>query len=84
MLRAWTRITAHALGRLGRTDEALAAGIAADFAERRWERMTLFPGVTAALEPCAPAASRSPWSPTGTPAISGARSTGTIWSGSST
>jgi putative hydrolase of the HAD superfamily len=50
MLRAWTRITAHALGRLGRTDEALAAGIAADFAERRWERMTLFPGVTAALE----------------------------------
>jgi putative hydrolase of the HAD superfamily len=50
MLRAWTRITAHALGRLDRSDEALAAGIAADFADRRWERMTLFPGVTAALE----------------------------------
>jgi HAD superfamily hydrolase (TIGR01662 family) len=35
---------------LGRADEALAAAIAQDFAERRWERMTLFPGVTAALE----------------------------------
>jgi putative hydrolase of the HAD superfamily len=50
MLRAWTRITAHALGRLERADEALAAGIAEDFAARRWERMTLFPGVIAALE----------------------------------
>jgi putative hydrolase of the HAD superfamily len=50
MLRAWTRITGHALGRLGRPDETLAGAIAADFAERRWERMTLFPGVVAALE----------------------------------
>lgn len=50
MLRAWTRITAHALAAVGRADESLAADIAKDFAERRWERMTLFPGVTAALE----------------------------------
>jgi putative hydrolase of the HAD superfamily len=50
MLRAWTRITAHALAALGRADDGLAADIAKDFAERRWERMTLFPGVTAALE----------------------------------
>jgi putative hydrolase of the HAD superfamily len=50
MLRAWTRITAHALDSLGRADEGLAATIAADFAERRWERMVLFPGVTQALE----------------------------------
>jgi putative hydrolase of the HAD superfamily len=50
MLRAWTRITAHALGRLGRADEALATCIAEDFAERRWERMMLFPGVVVTLE----------------------------------
>ena len=50
MLRAWTRIAAHALGRMGRADEALAGCIATDFADRRWERMTLFPGVVAALE----------------------------------
>jgi putative hydrolase of the HAD superfamily len=50
MQRAWTRITGHALGRLGRPDETLAGAIAADFAERRWERMTLFPGVVGALE----------------------------------
>ncbi|MGH7416809.1 MAG: HAD family hydrolase [Candidatus Rokuibacteriota bacterium] len=50
MLRAWTRITAHALASVGRADEALAAAIARDFAERRWERMMLFPGVTTALE----------------------------------
>ena len=50
MLRAWTRITSHALGSVGRADEALAGAIAQDFAERRWERMTLFPGVTTALE----------------------------------
>jgi putative hydrolase of the HAD superfamily len=50
MLRAWTRITAHALTSVGRGDDTLAAAIAEDFAERRWERMTLFPGVTAALE----------------------------------
>jgi putative hydrolase of the HAD superfamily len=49
MLRAWTRIAAHALGTLGRADEALAAAIAEDFAERRWERMVLFPGVPGAL-----------------------------------
>lgn len=50
MSRAWTRITAHALATVGRADEQLAAAIATDFAARRWERMTLFPGVTAALE----------------------------------
>jgi len=50
MLRAWSRITAHALERVGRTDEALALAIAADFAERRWERMALFPGVVVTLE----------------------------------
>jgi putative hydrolase of the HAD superfamily len=50
MLRAWTRITVYALGAVGRADPVLAAAIAADFADRRWERMTLFPGVTAALE----------------------------------
>jgi putative hydrolase of the HAD superfamily len=50
MLRAWTRITEHALSTLGRADEALAAQVAQDFAERRWERMTLFPGVVSALE----------------------------------
>ncbi|HYB69810.1 MAG TPA: HAD family hydrolase [Candidatus Bathyarchaeia archaeon] len=50
MLRAWTRITAHALGTLDRADPALAAAIATDFADRRWERMVLFPGVTPALE----------------------------------
>ncbi len=50
MMRAWTRITNHALGTMGRRDDALAAAIAEDFAERRWERMTLFPGVVGALE----------------------------------
>jgi len=50
MLRAWTRITAHALASVGRADEEMAATIAADFSERRWARMVLFPGVTDALE----------------------------------
>lgn len=50
MLRAWTRITAHGLRALGREDEALAGAIAQDFAEQRWECMTLFPGVPDALE----------------------------------
>ncbi len=50
MLRAWTRITAHALQRMGRPDEALALAVATDFAERRWERMALFPGVVVTLE----------------------------------
>jgi len=50
MLRAWTRITAQALTSLDRGDDMLAAAIAEDFADRRWERLTLFPGVTAALE----------------------------------
>jgi putative hydrolase of the HAD superfamily len=50
MLRAWTRIAAHALDAVGRADHRLAAAIAADFADRRWERMTLFPGVPDALE----------------------------------
>jgi hypothetical protein len=53
MLRAWTRITGHALGRLGRADEALAAAIAEDFAERRWDRMMLFPRDRRARDPAA-------------------------------
>jgi putative hydrolase of the HAD superfamily len=50
MLGAWRKITAHALEALGVADDALAEAIAWDFAERRWECMTLFPGVIDALE----------------------------------
>ena len=50
MLGAWSKITAHALSELGCPDEALAAAIAQDFAERRWKRMALFAGVPEALE----------------------------------
>lgn len=49
MLGAWTKIAAHALRALHRADETLAASIAQDFAERRWARMDLFPGVAGAL-----------------------------------
>jgi len=49
MQGAWTKIVAHALGTLGRPDPALAAAIAEAFAASRWKRMTLFPGVHAAL-----------------------------------
>ncbi len=50
MLGAWRKITSQALEDLGAPDGALAAAIAEDFAERRWRCMTLFPGVTDALE----------------------------------
>jgi len=50
MLGAWSKITAHALDQLGSADEGLAAAVAHAFAERRWQRMDLFPGVRATLE----------------------------------
>lgn len=50
MLAAWRKIAAHALAELGAPDGGLAAGIAEDFARRRWERMRLFPGVPQTLE----------------------------------
>jgi putative hydrolase of the HAD superfamily len=49
MQGAWTKIAAHALTTLDRSDADLAAAIAEAFAESRWKRMTLFPGVHAAL-----------------------------------
>jgi putative hydrolase of the HAD superfamily len=49
MLRAWTQIAAHGLAELGVRDEALAGRIAEAYAERRWERMGLFPGIRDAL-----------------------------------
>jgi len=49
MLGAWTKIVERALGELGRPDPALAAAIAADFAQRRRERMQLFPESLACL-----------------------------------
>jgi putative hydrolase of the HAD superfamily len=49
MLGAWRKIAAHALGEFGASDEALAAAIALDFAERRWKRMELFAGVPETL-----------------------------------
>jgi putative hydrolase of the HAD superfamily len=50
MLGAWSKITARALSDLGAPDEALAAAIAGEFAERRWKRMALFAGVPEALD----------------------------------
>ncbi|HET7874106.1 MAG TPA: HAD family hydrolase [Methylomirabilota bacterium] len=50
MQGAWTRITAHALAELGAARDWLAEGIARDFAERRWARMRLFPGVPETLD----------------------------------
>ena len=49
MLGAWTKIVERALADLGRPDPALAAAIAADFAQRRRERMQLFPESLACL-----------------------------------
>ncbi|HEY7254028.1 MAG TPA: HAD family hydrolase [Methylomirabilota bacterium] len=49
MLRAWTQIAVHGLAELGVTDQALAGRIAEAYAERRWARMALFPGVLDAL-----------------------------------
>src|SRR5262249_18237058 len=50
MLNAWRQIASRALEDLGVPDDVLATAIAEDFAERRWKYMTLFPGVTDALE----------------------------------
>ena len=49
MLGAWTKIVEHALQTLGRPDPALAASIAADFAQRRRARMQLFPDALSCL-----------------------------------
>jgi putative hydrolase of the HAD superfamily len=49
MIGAWTRIAEHALAGVGVTDQALAGSIAECFAELRWKRMCLFPGVHSAL-----------------------------------
>jgi putative hydrolase of the HAD superfamily len=49
MLGAWTKIVAHALDSLGRSDPALAATIATAFAARRRARMRLFPDALACL-----------------------------------
>ena len=46
---AWRKIAERALAEIG-APEALGADIAGDFAERRWARMTLYPGVPEALE----------------------------------
>jgi putative hydrolase of the HAD superfamily len=50
MLRAWSRIVAHALDRLGHEDRGLALAIAEDFAARRRARMRLFPDALQCLE----------------------------------
>jgi putative hydrolase of the HAD superfamily len=50
MLRAWTRIAAHALERCGCADARVAAAIAEDFAARRHAVMRLFPDAVACLE----------------------------------
>jgi putative hydrolase of the HAD superfamily len=49
MLGAWTKIVAHGFERLGTPNEPLAAAIAEDFAARRWEVMSLFPGTVETL-----------------------------------
>jgi putative hydrolase of the HAD superfamily len=49
MMGAWTKVVTHALEAIGHPGDVLAAGIAEAFAESRWERMDLFPGVREAL-----------------------------------
>lgn len=49
MMGAWTKIVTHALEAIGHPGDVLAAGVAEAFAESRWERMGLFPGVREAL-----------------------------------
>jgi putative hydrolase of the HAD superfamily len=49
MMGAWTKIVTHALDAIGHPGDVLAAGVAEAFAESRWERMDLFPGVREAL-----------------------------------
>jgi putative hydrolase of the HAD superfamily len=46
---AWRKIAARALADVGAPGERLATAIAGDYAERRWKRMGLFPGVPDAL-----------------------------------
>jgi putative hydrolase of the HAD superfamily len=43
MLRAWTRIAAHALEQCGVRADGLCDVIAGEFLRRRWEKMKLFP-----------------------------------------
>jgi len=50
MMGAWRKIAAGGLARIGAADEALAAAIAHDFADRRWQRMDLFPGAREVLD----------------------------------
>jgi putative hydrolase of the HAD superfamily len=50
MLRAWTNVVRHALDRLGRSDDRLAAAIAEDFATRRRDRERLFPDALDVLD----------------------------------
>jgi putative hydrolase of the HAD superfamily len=50
MMRAWTKIAAHALQDFGVSDPTMAARIAEAYAECRWRCMTLFPGALDTLE----------------------------------
>src|SRR5207244_2937634 len=50
MLRAWERIGAHALARLGIAPDGLAAAVARDFAARRRAAIRLFPDARGSLE----------------------------------
>jgi putative hydrolase of the HAD superfamily len=49
MLRAWTRIAARALTECGGAPDDVATRMAEAYADRRWQRMVLFPGVREAL-----------------------------------
>jgi putative hydrolase of the HAD superfamily len=49
MMGAWTKIVAHALAEIGAERSGLAAEVAEAFAESRWRRMALYPGVHDAL-----------------------------------
>jgi putative hydrolase of the HAD superfamily len=49
MMGAWTKIVAHALAEIGADRNGLAAEVAEAYAESRWQRMALYPGVREAL-----------------------------------
>jgi putative hydrolase of the HAD superfamily len=49
MMGAWTKIVAHALAEVGAERDGLAAEVAEAYAESRWRRMALYPGVREAL-----------------------------------
>jgi len=49
MMGAWTKIVAHALAEIGAERNGLAAEVAEAYAESRWRRMALYPGVREAL-----------------------------------